>query len=278
MIGRRRKRWFALLPGAALLSGCAATGNHEAMSPSSPAAVAERAHELPPGKTFELCLAAAQELDKKGFDNEAIPQYEKARDLAPQRAAFVARRLAVLYDRQGDAPRALKEYGRALQIDPRDADLLNDLGYFHYRRDDLAVAESWFRKALAINDQHRQATINLAQVAGRQGRNEECLRLFGQVLPPAQTQYNLAVLRIKAGHEDEARACLQRAVQIDPDLAKARTLLEGIQTPAAAEARTLPSEPTTPTVAQPIIQANLVEEQSAPSGPPRGVIGNIWVK
>ena len=78
--------------------------------------------ELPPARAAEACLASARELEKHGYEADAIVQYEKARQDNP-RLTQVSRRLAVLYDRQGNAQRALAEYQLALKVQPRDADL-----------------------------------------------------------------------------------------------------------------------------------------------------------
>src|SRR4051794_26529618 len=62
--------------------------------------------ELPEDRAAEVCLATARELEKMGNEHEAIDQYEKARKHNPQ-LPQPTRRLAVLYDRQGDLDRAL---------------------------------------------------------------------------------------------------------------------------------------------------------------------------
>ena len=47
----------------------------------------------------------------------------------------------MLYDAQGDSARSLAEYNKALESDPKNANLLSDLGYYYYEREDLAQAE-----------------------------------------------------------------------------------------------------------------------------------------
>ena len=92
--------------------------------------------------------------------------------------AGVSRRLAVLYDKQGDHSRAAVEYRTALQQAPHDADLLCDFGYFHYERGDHAEAEREFRAALKENPQHQKAWVNLGLTLGRQGREAESIEAF----------------------------------------------------------------------------------------------------
>ena len=95
----------------------------------------------------------------------------------------VCRRLAVLYDRQCDYARALPEYEQALKLSPKDADLLNDLGYCHYGRGDWAEAEKCLRRAVALRPDHRRAWVNLGLVLGRQGRWDEAIIEFRRSLP-----------------------------------------------------------------------------------------------
>ena len=70
-----------------------------------------------------------------------------------------SRRLAVLYDRQGNGERALAEYQLALQSGPVDAALLNDFGYFCYERGQLAEAEKYLRQAVQKNPAYRRAWL-----------------------------------------------------------------------------------------------------------------------
>jgi Tfp pilus assembly protein PilF len=202
---------------------------------------AGRAKELPPNQTAELCLAAAAELEKRGFESEAIAQYEKAREHDPNRKQ-VAYRLAVLYDRRGDSTRAAAEYARALQETPRNADLLNDLGYFHYQRDNFVEAEKWFRQALAVTPGHQRAAVNLGLALGCQGRFQESLETFAKILPPAQALSNVGVLLAQQGRKDEAREAFQQALRLEPGLPQARAImarLDGLPSPAEASANPL---------------------------------------
>ena len=88
---------------------------------------------LPPKECAEICLTIGTELEKGGYLADAAIQYEKVRKLDPK-TQVVGRRLAVLYDQLGEERRALTEYDDALKRTPKDADLLNDYGYFHYSR------------------------------------------------------------------------------------------------------------------------------------------------
>jgi Tfp pilus assembly protein PilF len=192
-----------------------------------PAGPSGCAGELTPAQAAQLCLTAGEALEKKGFTAEAILQYENARKHNPQVPA-VSRHLSVLYDLQGDAARAKTEYLRALQQQPRDVELLNDFGYFHYRHNQPQEAEHWLRSAIAVDPSCACAWINLGQVLARQGRVEESYQAFSHVLRPAEAYSNLGILLAKQGRTAEARQALQRAVKLDPRLAQPRTFLTAL--------------------------------------------------
>ncbi|MGH7173023.1 MAG: tetratricopeptide repeat protein, partial [Gemmataceae bacterium] len=192
-----------------------------------PAGPSARGGELTPAQAAQLCLTAGEALEKKGFHAEALRQYENARKQAPQ-TPTVARHLAVLYDLQGDAAKAETEYLRALQEQPRDAELLNDFGYFHYRHNHLQTAESWLRNAIAVDPKCACAWSNLGQVLVYQGRAEESYRAFTHVLRPAEAYSNLGILLAKQGRTAEARNALQQAIKLDPRLMQPRAFLNAL--------------------------------------------------
>ena len=183
--------------------------------------------ELPPKAAARACLACAEEMEKNGHEAEAIVFYEKARQNDAK--AQVSRQLAVLYDRQGDFQKAQEEYHKALKKTPRDADLLNDMGYGYYSRGRWAEAEKYLRQALAVKPQHEHATMNLGLCVGIQGRYDEARQLFQKVVTPAQVQCNLAFLYTINHKWPEARQAYQQALHIDPDIPLARAALAKLE-------------------------------------------------
>ena len=186
--------------------------------------------ELPPDRAAEVCLAAAQELEKTGHEADAIVQYEKARQHNP-RLTPVCRRLAVLYDRQCDYAKALAEYKQATKLNPRDAHLLNDLGYFYYERCDWTEAEKCLQQALAIDPGHQRAWVNLGLVLGHQERYQESYEAFAKVVNPGQARGNVGIILAKQGKVDEAKETLRQALSLEPDLKPARVVLARLEAP-----------------------------------------------
>jgi Flp pilus assembly protein TadD len=179
--------------------------------------------ELPPTKSAELCLNVARELERKGQTAEAIAMYEKARQENPRLP--VAHRLAVLHDRRNEPELARDEYDLALKAAPHDADLLNDVGYFHAGQGEWAEAEHCYRHCLDLQPKHPKAWVNLGVALANLQRYPESCDAFGRVLKLAEANYNVGVLLAHQGKPDQARAYLRHALELDPDLSKAQTVV-----------------------------------------------------
>lgn len=196
------------------------------------------APELPPKDAARACIACAEELERHASEPEAIAFYERARQHDPK--CHVTRRLAVLYDRQGDFQKAQEEYRKAVKESPRDVDLLNDMGYGYYTRGRWAESEKYLRQALLIKPDHAHAIINLGLCVGEQGRYLEALELFNKTLTPAQAQCNLGFIFTTQHKWAEAKHAYREALQLDPDIPLARAALAKLekaeqQTPAPVQ-------------------------------------------
>jgi Tfp pilus assembly protein PilF len=167
-------------------------------------------------------------MEKGGLYAEAAGLYEKARKEYP-RYASVSRRLAVLYDEQGNFTRAEEEYHKALELTPKDPDLLNDLGYSWYCRGNWAEAEKYLRQALAADPKHKRAWINLGLTLGQQQRYADSLEAFAHAVSPAQAQCNLAFVFTTQGKRDEAREAYRKALELDGSLGLARAALDKLE-------------------------------------------------
>lgn len=70
-------------------------------------------------------------------------------------------RLGILADRSGMYHAAEKHYVRALQHHPKDADLLNDLGYSYFLQGNAVKSRRFLTLALDVNPSHPHASDNL---------------------------------------------------------------------------------------------------------------------
>jgi Flp pilus assembly protein TadD len=151
-----------------------------------------------PKVSAEFTLALAQQHEQAGRLRDAVVLYERARQ-QDESLPRISRRLAVLYDQTGEPDKALSEFRAALQLSPRDSDLLNDFGYFQLGRGKFADAEQLLRKSLAANPRNDRARMNLAVTLTRQGRFEEARAMFSQVVGPAAADRNVIAVLSSAG-------------------------------------------------------------------------------
>jgi len=214
----------ALAASLALIAGCAGGQGSQRSGVQPPPG----SQDLPPNQAAEVCFATARELEENGFDAQAIVQYERARQFNP-RIAGVSRRLAVLYDRTGDTARANAEYQKALNNTPNDPALLNDYGYFHYVRGNWKEAEVQFRRALAIDNSNARAWNNLGLTLAQLGNYDAAYEASAKAVGPAEARANVAMIMVSHGRFDEATRSLQQALAINPDLPRARTVLEWLR-------------------------------------------------
>lgn len=200
-------------------SGGGVPATFASAAPSNPAH-----DELPAKQSARLCTATAEDMQKKGFNEQAIFLYEKARESDPA-APNVAHHLALLYDQQGDGSRSLNEFKRALVAAPKDPDLLNDFGYYYYHRGNMADAENWYRKALAVAPNHASALSNLAIVLGHERRYQESIEMFTRVVGSAAAYSNVGVLMTEQGDSQQARDAFMQAMRLDRSLKQPQAFL-----------------------------------------------------
>jgi Tfp pilus assembly protein PilF len=187
--------------------------------------------ELPPKESVKLYLKTAKEFEKQGQTEQAISLYEKARSTDPGVAKIASRRLAVLYDRAGDFSKSLAEYEQLVRDNPKDADLLNDLGYSHYCRGDWATAETWLAKAVQIDPHHKRAWTNLGLARAQQAKWDESFQAFCKAVRPAEAHCNIAFVLGTQGRIDEAKEQYRQALALDPSLQLARGALAQLDNP-----------------------------------------------
>jgi len=107
--------------------------------------------------------------------------------------------LAELQMRQGKTNVAIETLQHALNINPDDPVLLNNLGMCWIVRRDYETALKMFTKAAGIMPENAKYRSNMAVALGLMGRDKESLSLFKQILPDDQANHNLSILRDAEG-------------------------------------------------------------------------------
>jgi Tfp pilus assembly protein PilF len=222
---------------ACLLSGCMTTqpDGFESRSGLADESDANKKLELPAKDASRACLATAQLLDKQGQCKEAAFEYEKAIVNDQSLSKVVCRRLAVIYDNLGDFAKADRQYEKALALHPKDAALLNDVGYSHYLRGDWTLAEDYLRQSVGINPGHKTAWINLGMTLVQRNQLDQALDAFNHAVPEPEAHCNMAFAFSLQGKHREAIQEYRRALELAPDLEKARAALFKLEHPSAGK-------------------------------------------
>jgi Tfp pilus assembly protein PilF len=221
---------LALLQTGCVNPGATPRNNSPLIPPLPESPRAEKAAgDLAPAESVKLCLATAQQLEAANKPMDAIPLYEKARQLDPRSDVKVTLSLANLYSKIGEFDRAKDEFDRALRMSPKSAEILNDLGYAYYSRGMWKEAETALKSALAADPRHVRAWNNLGLTLGQQGRYEESADAFRHVVSPGKAYCNVAFLMATQGHREQAAATYRVALKVEPDLQLARMALDRLE-------------------------------------------------
>lgn len=136
---------------------------------------------------------------------------------------------ALAAQRRGDVNRAKELYARALDRDPRNADLYNNIGTLYRTTGELDRAEDSYRRAIAINPRLAAAWSNLGVLLDAKGRRKEAISALQQAVAiepsNAGTKVNLALQYHAAGLYSDARRLLEEAIGSNPAMPEAQYAL-----------------------------------------------------
>jgi tetratricopeptide (TPR) repeat protein len=143
--------------------------------------------------------------------------------------------LAFYYRRQGDMKRAIAEMERVTRMFPDFADVLIPLGGFYMDQGDTARALALFEKLAANSPGNPEVRYSYGLTLVFKGRLEQALHEFDaaiQLDPNYNSAYYAAYYCLNQfGQHTRALAYIQRWVDLHPNDAQARQLLEGNRSP-----------------------------------------------
>jgi Flp pilus assembly protein TadD len=183
-------------------------GQYEAAAPVLQRLIAEAPKGVAPRVLYATVLR------QRGLFAQAVGQYREALRLAPREPAAYAG-LGVTYSRMGDHPQALAAHRHAVALAPSSAELWNNLGFALYAAGDNAAAITALEKALALDPTSQLAFNNLGFAYGKQARYDDALRAFRNAVGESRAYLNLAVVYDRAGNDQRAAECRDKARRLD---------------------------------------------------------------
>ena len=166
--------------------------------------------------------------------DQAEDAYGTAIKVAPEDALGYYNKAHLLIDR-GRYPEAADFAHEAIAQDPRHLPGQNnlyayiDLAYVLTKLGKPEEAASYYRQALDLDRGDPIALSSLGVNYRRRGKVDEAISLYKESIERnphyANTHYDLAMALLQKGQKDQAAAELNRALKLDPNLARAREVL-----------------------------------------------------
>jgi Flp pilus assembly protein TadD len=174
------------------------------------------------GEKKEPAAGSAQEHLERGRAhlasgnlNEAVTELSRAASLDP-RLTQAHSLLAVAFDRKGLHDRAHASYDRAADVNERDPQALNNLGYSLYVNGNYRAAVDKLKKAARLAPSDARIHNNLALAQSRLGKYDDAYKSFARAGGELNGRLNVAALLERAGRDADAAEQLERARRLEP--------------------------------------------------------------
>lgn len=224
---------------AALLAGC--VSRPDSRYPPNSANAASRgtystdtkdrptaSDETDASRRASVRLELAGAYFSRGQMTTALDEVKKSIAANPNVAAAFNLR-GLIYGNLGDHQLAEESFRRAMQLDPKDADVMQNFGWYLCQRDRYAEADVLFSRALAVPQYQESARTLLTQgvCQARGGKPEEAERTLARAyaLEPGNpaVAVNLSEVLYRKGDVERARFYIRR-VNAVPNFVSAQTL------------------------------------------------------
>lgn len=177
--------------------------------------------------TPSLYVAMAHLSDQGNNADHARTLYQKAIEMDPKNLdAHLG--LARMEDRLGNYQAAVQVYQRALSMYPRETRILNDLALCHARHDHMDVALPLLHQAVTLRPDKELYRNNIAKVWIEKNRLDLALTHMEAVYQKPVANYNVAALLVERGRQTDAAPFLAQALQLDPQMSAAQSLMAQI--------------------------------------------------
>lgn len=154
--------------------------------------------------------------------NASVEQLTASDEPDARKRARIRLELAVGYFEQGQTTIALDELKQSIASDSTYGEAYSLRGLIYMRLNDFKIAEESFKKAIAINPKDSNVMHNLGWLLCQQARYTESIQYFSQALINAQYLERAKTLRaqglcqVRAGQKDSAEASLLKSYEFDP--------------------------------------------------------------
>jgi tetratricopeptide (TPR) repeat protein len=153
-------------------------------------------------------------LRRLGSKIEALEDCRKASELNPANFKPHLNAALILAQDFEDYEEGLKEFNKALGLNPTSTEVLSSRGLAKMLLGDLSGAEADLRAALSIDPNHVDALCNLGNLYSKQGEFEQAAEVYKKALDIApqdyEVRYNLALALRYMGSNHAAESVLRQ--------------------------------------------------------------------
>ncbi|MEZ6059981.1 MAG: hypothetical protein R3C19_06440 [Planctomycetaceae bacterium] len=176
----------------AFAANSSSTGQPSGGSGDQRAVASERVSRLIADAQRSVQSAGQSPTDPARLEN-AKHLYQQALQLDP-RSAAAHHGIAVIADLEKNWGLAEIHYKQALARSPRDASLLNDLGYSYLLQNRFHESSEYLNQAIQVEPNHEHARINLALLSVKRGDRDAAYAQLSHLFPPQEAQRMLTRL------------------------------------------------------------------------------------
>lgn len=169
-------------------------------------------------------FAAARLFEEQGQLAKAMIQYKKAIAVNHKYVAAY-HRMGMLLSKQGLHENAIQMFNTAVELQPNEAILRNNLGFELMFLEQWSQAKEHFTKAIEFNPKLIRAHINMGLVLSKLGEFDRALTSFSAVLPEADAYYNLGLMYRGQKRYEDAVKSFEHVLKCNPKFTAARMQL-----------------------------------------------------
>lgn len=183
-------------------------------------------------RAYPYLLIRAAEQVEDGKPDAAIPFYDAALKLHPGSSKAIHFQLARAYYRKKDLKGAEKELAQVLAAEPKNEELLNDVGAIRLELHRTEDARQSYGQLLAVNPQSAEAHAGLGAVASAEGNCTLALREYARALelnprlPEVHARQGECLSQLK--RYDEAIAAYRSEIGVSGDDAATERALAAV--------------------------------------------------
>ncbi|MBX7184982.1 MAG: tetratricopeptide repeat protein [Vicinamibacteria bacterium] len=163
-------------------------------------------------------LGLAEALEKSGFTNDALAEYETAAGIDTVNVRFTSEWAKAL-NRAGRNTEAVRVYDAALQIDPENLANLREVASLHLRANDLARARPYLERIVRLQPEDLTPKQNLARALEATRDLDGAAKQYREILavmPDAEiSRALLSDVLMKQSQPDQALQLLEEGLKLD---------------------------------------------------------------